>query len=110
MTTFSKLLQFTQHRQAESILLHSGMIKVNPLEILNILEELSSHIILQGLFKISKVLSVEEVTKRLLQYFETEHLPKEKMSNMEYLFSLHARFIIDLYPFKLSPIDNLFRI
>ena len=42
MTTFPKFLQFTQHRQTESILLHSGMIIVDPFEIFNILEELSS--------------------------------------------------------------------
>ena len=56
----------------------------------------------QGLFKIAKVLSVEEVTKRVLQYFETKHLPKEMASNMEYFFSLHARnryYIIYIHKF-----------
>ena len=74
------------------------------------------HLLPQGLFKIAKVLSVEEVTKRVLQYFETEHLPKEMASNMEYFFSLHARnryylySFINLFPFILSPIDNFLRI
>ena len=88
MTTFSKLLQFTQHRQVEGILPHSGMIIVGPLEI-NIYWK-NCHLLPQGPFKMAKVLSVDQVTKRLLQYFETEHLHKEGVSNMEY-FSLSSR-------------------
>ena len=52
----------------------------------------------------AKVLSVEEVTKRALQYFEKEQPRKEWLSNMEY-FSLNMLetdiyYLLELFIYK----------